>query len=221
MSKKSLISQASTALSLYQIDNNESGNSEALPPESSAQIDIVVSHSMPLPVEILDSQVSVKIPAEFFDVIARDWCEKREIITNKYTLEELLSPNDFHWPVGEKELIDEVADDSARSKQVIEHEQQTGDEVLQYKNIFDVISDDENSAETMQKRSDALLKLREMGQRLQSEFPILSIINNEEEHQKALDIMEILLQDYDNNLLLIDALSCAITRYEQSEQFTQ
>jgi antitoxin component HigA of HigAB toxin-antitoxin module len=73
----------------------------------------------------------------------------------------------------------------------------------------------------MQKRSNALLRLREMGQRLQSEFPILSIINNEEEHQKALDIMEILLQDYDNNLLLIDALSCAITRYEQSEQFTQ
>ena len=33
MSKKSLISQASTALSLYQIDNNESGNSEALPRE--------------------------------------------------------------------------------------------------------------------------------------------------------------------------------------------
>jgi len=221
MSKKRLISHASTAVRLYQLDKNESGNNEALPPRSIAQIDIAVSHSMPLPVEILDSQVSVKIPAEFFDVVARDWCEKREINTNKYTLEELLSPNDYNWPTGEKALIDEVADDSARSKQIIEHEQQTGDEVLQYKNIFDVISDDENSAETMQKRSDALLKLREMGQRLQSEFPILSIINNEEEHQKALDIMEILLQDYDNNLLLIDALSCAITRYEQSEQFTQ
>ena len=105
MSKKSLISQASTALSLYQIDNNESGNSEALPPESSAQIDIVVSHSMPLPVEILDSQVSVKIPAEFFDVIARDWCEKREIITNKYTLESFLAQTIFTGQQAKKNLL--------------------------------------------------------------------------------------------------------------------
>ena len=179
-------------------------------------MDIAVSHSMPLPVEILDSQVSVKIPAELFDVLARDWCEKRELITNKYTLEDILSQNDFKWPIGEKVLIDEVADDSVLSEKAIEHDQQTGGaEALQYQSIFAAISDDENAVKTMQKSSDALLKLREMGQQLQSEFPILSIINNEEEHQKALDIMELLLEDYDSNLLLIDALSCAITRYER------
>lgn len=37
---------------------------------------------------------------------------------------------------------------------------------------------------------------------------------NEEEHAKALLFIDMLLEDYDNYLLLIDALSCSIARFE-------
>ncbi|WP_333973373.1 hypothetical protein [Alteromonas mediterranea] len=47
--------------------------------------------------------------------------------------------------------------------------------------------------------------------------PILGKISNEEDHAKALVMMEMLLEDYDANLMLIDALSCSIAQYESDE----
>ncbi len=66
----------------------------------------------------------------------------------------------------------------------------------------------------MQESSNKLLQLRDEGRNLSRKYPILSKIGSEEEHAKALRTMEILLNDYDSNLLLIDALSCSIARYE-------
>lgn len=162
------------------------------------------------------AQVSVKIPSESFDVIARDWCKKRELNTDKYTLGEILSQSNFQWPIDEKTLIDgldEWVEDLSLAAKVNKREQQDEKEVvLHFDNIFDVIADDEGSAKSQQQNGNELLQLREMGQRLQSTFPILSVIRNEAEHKRALDTIEMLLEDYDNNELLIDALSCAIAR---------
>lgn len=159
------------------------------------------------------------MPSESFDVIARDWCKKRGLNTNKYTLEELLSQCNFQWPIDERTLVDgldEWVEDLSLAEQFNEREQQDGKEVaLHFDNIFDVIADGDETAKSMQESGNELLQLREMGQCLQSTFPILSVITNEAEHKRALDTMEMLLEDYDNNLLLIDALSCAIDRYEQ------
>ena len=69
----------------------------------------------------------------------------------------------------------------------------------------------------MQQCSNELLQLREAGRNLSQEYPILSKISNEEDHAKALVMMEMLLEDYDANLMLIDALSCSIARYESDE----
>ncbi|QDG39306.1 hypothetical protein FJN14_12910 [Alteromonas mediterranea] len=58
-------------------------------------------------------------------------------------------------------------------------------------------------------------QLKEIGKKLSKEHPILTHIGNDQELRKALAVMEMLLEDYDNNLLLIDALTCAIARYEK------
>ena len=59
--------------------------------------------------------------------------------------------------------------------------------------------------------------LREAGRNLTQKFSILTKIRSEDEHAKALMMVEILLEDYDNNLLLIDALSCSIARFEADD----
>ncbi|WP_032095622.1 MULTISPECIES: hypothetical protein [unclassified Alteromonas] len=219
MCKKDLISLAPNAVSLYQSCEDAAGHNETQSTNVIIQMDISATHPTLEPIKILASQVWVKIPCESFDVIARDWCKKRELNTNKFTLEELLSQCTFQWPIVEKTLIDgldEWVEDLSLTEQVNEREQQDEKEVvLHYENIFDAVVDDEDSARLMQKSCNDLLKLREMGQRLQSAFPILSVISNEAEHKKALDTMEMLLEDYGSNLLLIDALSSAIARYEQ------
>ena len=45
-------------------------------------------------------------------------------------------------------------------------------------------------------------------------MPLLCEIKTPEEHDQALSLMEELIEDYDNNLLLIDSLSVAIEGYE-------
>ncbi|MFC3122720.1 hypothetical protein [Agaribacter flavus] len=45
-------------------------------------------------------------------------------------------------------------------------------------------------------------------------IPILRDITSEQDHQQALSLMEELIEDYDTNLVVIEALSNAITRYE-------
>ncbi|GFD79530.1 hypothetical protein KUL118_23920 [Tenacibaculum sp. KUL118] len=219
MYKKDLISVAPNEVNLYQLcdDDADSNNTKSAP--VILQMDISATPPTLQPMGISASQVSLKIPSESFDVIARDWCNKRGLNTNKYTLEEILTQCNFQWPIDEKALIDgldEWVEDSSLATNVNEREYQGEKEVvLHLDNIFDVITDDEDSARSMEKNANELLQLREMGQRLQSTFSILSVIRNEPEHKRALGIMEMLLEDYDSNLLLIDALSCAIARYEQ------
>ena len=219
MCKKDLISVAPNAVSLYQLCDDEADSNEPQSAPVIIKIDISATHPTMQPMEISASQVSMKIPSESFDVIARDWCKRRELNTNKYTLEEILSQCNFQWPIDEKALtngLDEWVEDLSLAEKVKEREQQDEKEVvLHFDNIFDVIADEADSAKSMQQNGNELLQLREIGQRLQSTFPILSIIRNEAEHKRALDTIEMPLEDYDNNLLLIDALSCAIARYEQ------
>lgn len=219
MCEKNLISVAPNAVSLYQLRDDGADSNETKSAPVIIQMDISAALPKMQPVRISASQVSVTIPSESFDVIARDWCKRRELNTNKYTLEEILTQCNFQWPIDEKALVDGVdewVEDLSLAKQVNEREQQGEKEVvLTFDNIFEVIAGDEDSARSMEKNGNELLELREMGQRLQSAFPILSVIRNESEHQRALDTVELLLEDYDSNLLLIDALSCAIARYEQ------
>jgi len=219
MCKKDLISVAPNAVNLYQLCDDEADSNKTQSAPVILQMDISATPPTLQPMRISASQVSVTIPSESFDVIARDWCKRRELNTNKYTLEEILTQCNFQWPIDEKALVDGVdewVEDLSLAKQVNEREQQGEKEVvLTFDNIFEVIAGDEDSARSMEKNGNELLELREMGPRLQSAFPILSVIRNESEHQRALDTVELLLEDYDSNLLLIDALSCAIARYEQ------
>lgn len=219
MCEKNLISVAPNAVSLYQLRDDGADSNETKSAPVIIQMDISAALPKMQPLRISASQVSVKIPSESFDVIARDWCKRRELNTNKYTLEEILTQCNFQWSIDEKALVDgldEWVEDLSLAKQVNEREQRGEKEVvLTFNNIFEVIAGDEDSARFMEKNGNELLKLREMGQSLQSAFPILSVIRNESEHKRALDTVELLLEDYDSNLLLIDALSCAIARYEQ------
>lgn len=50
---------------------------------------------------------------------------------------------------------------------------------------------------------------------LLTRFPILKEVNTTQEHEQALELMESLLDDYDRNFLLIEALSSSIERYEE------
>jgi HTH-type transcriptional regulator/antitoxin HigA len=53
------------------------------------------------------------------------------------------------------------------------------------------------------------------------QLPILKGISTTSEHQQALTLMEQLLEQYDKNIIIIEALSNAITRYEDaSVRFT-
>lgn len=51
---------------------------------------------------------------------------------------------------------------------------------------------------------------------IMSYVPLLAGITNATEHQQALDLMEKLLEDYDTNLVVIEALSNVIARYEEN-----
>ncbi len=85
-------------------------------------------------------------------------------------LEEILTQCNFQWPIDEKALVDgldEWVEDSSLAKQVNEREQQDEKEdVLNFDNIFDITAGDEDSARSMEKNGNELLKLREMGQSL-------------------------------------------------------
>ncbi|MGR5298466.1 helix-turn-helix domain-containing protein [Vibrio mediterranei] len=59
-------------------------------------------------------------------------------------------------------------------------------------------------------------KVSALMQELNSAVPFLAMIHSEQEHEEALALMEELLEDYDNNLVLIELLSITIDRYENS-----
>ena len=155
MCEKNLISVAPNAVSLYQLRDDGADSNETKSAPVIIQMDISATLPQMQPVRISASQVSVKIPSESFDVIARDWCKRRELNTNKYTLEEILTQCNFQWPIDEKALVDgldEWVEDSSLAKQVNEREQQDEKEdVLNFDNIFDITAGDEDSARSMEK----------------------------------------------------------------------
>ncbi|WP_417526378.1 hypothetical protein [Marinomonas shanghaiensis] len=53
-----------------------------------------------------------------------------------------------------------------------------------------------------------------MAKAIVAQLPILNGIANSDEHQQALILLEDLLENYDENLIIIEALSNVITRYE-------
>jgi len=162
--------------------------------------------------------MEVTIPAKTFDKIAIEWCRKRSLNTNKYKLEELLSKYNFpqsHRADESTEVLEDALSGSEFTQTIKEQSEQPEIEAnLEIDNIFNILTTDPLEAEYMQESSNKLLQLRDEGRNLSRKYPILSKICSEEEHAKALRMMEILLNDYDSNLLLIDALSCSIARYE-------
>ncbi|MEC8860148.1 MAG: transcriptional regulator [Pseudomonadota bacterium] len=61
----------------------------------------------------------------------------------------------------------------------------------------------------------AVSKLTRLGGTNISKVSLLVGINNAKEHKQALEIMEESLEDYHNNLVVIEALSNVIARYEE------
>jgi HTH-type transcriptional regulator/antitoxin HigA len=58
--------------------------------------------------------------------------------------------------------------------------------------------------------------ITEMAAQIVQRYPVLREINSAAEHEQALAIMEDLLEHYDANVVLINALSTSIERYEDS-----
>lgn len=60
----------------------------------------------------------------------------------------------------------------------------------------------------------AVTEVTKLSCNIMSNVPLLAGINNDTEHQQALELMEKLLEEYDANLVVIEALSNVIGRYE-------
>ena len=146
------------------------------------------------------SHFSTSISSLDMDNLAVAWCKTRHLSVNKYTLDELL------------EQSEDAIDDIELKKLALDRE---GQEELEYDNIFEVVASDTNIAKAMKERSNEFLKLREAGQALAKQAAYITEIHSQEEHITALAFLEILLEDYNSNVLLIDALSASIARFEQ------
>ncbi len=59
-----------------------------------------------------------------------------------------------------------------------------------------------------------LAEVSKLADNIMSNVPLLAGISSATEHQQALELMEKLLEDYDTNLVVIEALSNVIERYE-------
>jgi HTH-type transcriptional regulator / antitoxin HigA len=57
-------------------------------------------------------------------------------------------------------------------------------------------------------------EITQMAKAIVTQLPILNGISNSDEHQQALILLEDLLEHYDENLIIIEALSSVIARYE-------
>ena len=225
MSTKEWVSAIKDGVGVYQECTCGSGNNEVN--SNSAVIQLTSPSETAIIQKILNDELTCQftleanIPAKTFDRIAIDWCKNRKLNTKKYKLEELLSQSYSQQPIGTCELtevIEEIFDDFELFKVAQEQADQPElDADLEMENIFSIVTSDSLEAQYMQQCSNELLQLREAGRNLSQEYPILSKISNEEDHAKALVMMEMLLEDYDANLMLIDALSCSIARYESDE----
>lgn len=66
----------------------------------------------------------------------------------------------------------------------------------------------------------AIAEVTKLAASIVANLPIIKGIHSAEEHEQALALMDVLLEDYDANLVVIEALCNVITRYEdQSEEF--
>ena len=142
--------------------------------------------------------LQISIPATTFDRIATDWCKKRFLTTNKYKLEELLSKCNFpqSYRTGEStEVLEEALSDSefTQTKKERSAAQPKIEADLEMDNIFSIVAANSLEAGYMQECSNELLQLREAGRKLSQEYPTLSNISNDEEHSKALMMIEMLL----------------------------
>lgn len=64
--------------------------------------------------------------------------------------------------------------------------------------------------------------LKKTAQRLQSQAAFLVEISNDQEYEKALGLMDELIEDYDNQLVLIELLSRSINQWEnKSKMFVE
>lgn len=63
-------------------------------------------------------------------------------------------------------------------------------------------------------------EITQMAKAIVTQLPILNGITNSDQHQQALILLEDLIEQYDENLIIIEALSNVITRYEdESAEF--
>lgn len=229
MSTKEWISDLTNGVGVYQECIYDSDNHVVNPNPAVIQLDHSADTAISQKVinDELGSRFTLEasIPATTFDRIATDWCKKRSLNTNKYNLEELLSRNNVpqRYHTGESpEVLKETLGDFEYIQTINErNEQPEIDSELELDNIFNILTSDPLEARYLQECSNELLQLREAGRNLTQKFPILTKIGSEEEHSKALRMMEMLLEDYDNNLLLIDALSCSIARFEADDDLSE
>jgi HTH-type transcriptional regulator/antitoxin HigA len=57
-------------------------------------------------------------------------------------------------------------------------------------------------------------EITQMAKAIMAQLPILNDIASSDEHQQALILLEDLIENYDENLIIIEALSNVISRYE-------
>jgi len=68
----------------------------------------------------------------------------------------------------------------------------------------------------------AIAEVTKLAASIVANLPIIKGINTAQEHEQALALMDALLEDYDANLVVIEALSNVIARYEdQSKEFEE
>ncbi|MBE0469380.1 MAG: transcriptional regulator [Methyloprofundus sp.] len=60
----------------------------------------------------------------------------------------------------------------------------------------------------------AIAEITKLAGNIMSNVPFLAGISNATEHRQALELMDAMLEDYDANLVVIEALSNVIARYE-------
>tara|TARA_A200000159_G_scaffold164892_1_gene197121 strand:+ start:11995 stop:12684 length:690 start_codon:yes stop_codon:yes gene_type:complete len=229
MSTKGWVSEREDGVGIYQDCTYDSDNYDVNPNPAVIELDHSVETTIIQKV-INDERGSrfaleASIPAKTFDKIAANWCKKRSINTNKYSLEELFTKCNFLQPYRTDKLIEvleEGLDEFALTQTIKERSEQPEIEAdLEMDNIFSIVATNSLEAGYMQECSNELLQLRDAGRKLSQEYPILNKISNDEEHGKALMMIEMLLEDYDKNLLLIDALSCSIARYEADNDVSE
>jgi hypothetical protein len=82
--------------------------------------------------------------------------------------------------------------------------------------LFNSAMRDELEVKEWKENDEEIIMLRSITEIMDTNFSFFKNIQSDEEHKAALHMMEYLIEDYDANLMLIDALSCSIKRYEDS-----